>query len=400
MTVARREVVFVGGGYRTVSFLSAQPWLLDRDVEIIERSGGLGGGAFADLDCLSTSVANRFVGGVHPTVAADVADSQRLRALRRSDAEPLAVTEVAAVMQDIGSVVAARVRQHGRVRCGSTVDHVHLGPAGGAGALVRLADGQQVACDHVVIATGREERPHPELDTWRPKTLPSAEALSLRRAPALRTRLRAAGGPVVIAGGSHSAVAVLLRLIRLREDCERPDLPLVLLRRGPVRLHYPCLTDAHEQCDEVVEAPIDPVADVCPATGQVNRDSGLRGVGRAVYRELVAGKVSAARVQTVSSLRDAAILLEEAALIVQALGYHGRAPTIIAAGVGIRPARDGTRLANLADGTGLIGSRPVPGLSVLRVEPTPPVVRDHGLYGQGLYDALGRRLRGLLGVPE
>jgi hypothetical protein len=390
-----RDVVFVGGGYRTVSFLASQPWLLQYRVDVLERSGSLGGGAFADYDCMSTSIANRFVGKVAPEVAAGVRNSRRLSELQQPDTTPLPLTEVSAVLEDVGRAVEARLSRTGRVLRGRSVTRIH---ADTEEVTVETGTGETIRSRHVVIATGREERPHPALVRHRERAILSSELISVRRTDDVIIRLKELSRPVVIAGGSHSAVAALLRLLRLREQCGRPDLELVMVRRSPVRLHYRSLAEAHAQRDPQSEAPIDPVADVCPATGQVNRDSGLRGGGRATYRALVNGDIPGASVRQVRTLDDASDLLDEAGLIVQALGYHGRAPHIEGPRGIIRPSDGGDRLINLADGTAVIGGTPVPRLSVLRVEPTPLVVRDHGLYGQGLYDALARRLRDELAV--
>ncbi|ASW55290.1 hypothetical protein CIK06_15605 [Plantactinospora sp. KBS50] len=388
-------MVFVGGGYRTVSFLASQPWLLQHRVDVLERSNSFGGGAFADYDCMSTSVANRFVGKVAPVVAAAVEDPRRLSELQHPDAEPLPLTEVSTVLEDVGRAVEARLSATGRVQRQCEVTRIR---ARGDGVSVETGNGEVIRSRHVVIATGREERPHPALAHVRERTILSSELISVRRTDDLLAQLKKLSAPVVIAGGSHSAVAALLRLLRLRQQCGRPDLVLTMVRRSPVRLHYRSLAEAQAQRDPISEAPIDPVADVCPATGQVNRDSGLRGSGRATYRALAAGGIPGASVRSVRSLEHASGLLDEAGLVVQALGYHGRAPRIEGPHGVVRTPDSDDRLINLADGTAVIGSVPVPSLSVLRVEPTPLVVRDHGLYGQGLYDALARRLRDELAV--
>ena len=390
-----RDLVFVGGGYRTVTFLASQPWLLERSVEVLECSDSLGGGAFADYDCMSTSVANRFVGKVAREVAAMVPRGSRLSDLQHADSPPLPLTEVSAVLEDVGRAVEAKLHGHGRVRRRCAVMRVRVDADG---ATVETEREGPVRARHVVIATGREERRHPALRRWQHKTVRSSDLISLRQTGDLLPRVQALSGPVVVAGGSHSAIAALLRLMRLREQAGRPDLELVMLRRSLVRLHYGSLAEADAQRDPAVELPIDPVADVCPATGQVNRDSGLRGVGREAYRRLVAADIPHASVVHSASLDAASELLDEAGLIVQALGYHGRAPVIDGPHGMIRPADSDDRLINLADGTAVLGTTPMPQLSVLRVEPTPLPLRDHGLYGQGLYDAMAQRLRTALEV--
>lgn len=392
-----RDVVFIGGGYRTVSFLAGHPEILRYETEVIEASAGFGSGAFADYACVSTSAANRFLRGVAPQVAAATRSPERVADLSREGSPPLALTELAAVMSEVGEVVEARLRHRGRVRRGCAVAWVRVGHEG---VDVVLDSGEVVAARHGVLATGREERPHPELARWRDRSILSSDLISVRRTAATCALLAAATSPIVVAGGSHSAMAAFLRLLDLRRQTGREDLPLVMLRRSPARLHYDSLAQAHDEWDPSYEAVIDPVADVCPATGQVNRDSGLRGHGRATLRALATGALANARMQACQSLGDQGELLDEASLVVQALGYHGRAPSISLPDGTCRHADSPERLVNLADGTAVIGTRPIERLSVLRVEPTPAALRDHGLYGQGMYPRLAQRLESALGVPR
>lgn len=392
-----RDVVFIGGGYRTVSFLAGHPEILRYDLEVIEASDGFGAGAFADYDCVSTSAANRFLRGVAPQMAAATRSPARVTELSLEGDAPLALYELAAVMSELGEVVEAQLRDGARVRRNCAVAQVVVR---NEGVDVVLDGGEVVRTRHAVLATGREERPHPELARWGDRTILSSDLISIRQTAATRARLLAATGPVVVAGGSHSAMAVVLRLLELRRLTDRADLPVVMLRRSAARLHYESLAQAHDEWDPRYEAPIDPVADVCPATGQVNRDSGLRGRGRQTLRAMATGVLPAARIQGCASLADQAELLDQASLVVQALGYHGRAPSIsLPDGTG-RRTDSRHRLVNLADGTAVIGTRPIERLSVLRVEPTPRALRDHGLYGQGMYARLAQRLEAALGVPR
>lgn len=384
------DICFVGGGYRTVSFLANQPWLLERRTRILEKSAGIGGGAFADFDCVSTSVSSRFVSQIAPCIADQIRDQTLLRRLGQPAAQPVALTEIARTMTQVGEVLAGLLPP-GSVRCGTEVSRIDVHDID-PHMTVHAAGGLTYRSRHVVIACGREERLHPELRPWVDKVVLSSHALSVARTPALLARLSNVEEPVVIAGGSHSGVAALMRLLRLRVECGRPDLPIVVLRRSPVRLHYSSLTQARAERRVDAEAEVDPVKDVCPVTGQVHRDSGLRGAGRALYLQLLAGEIDHVRVEQRSSVAAAGDLLSPAGLIVQALGYHGRAPEIVLADGKVRRNDSDERLYHRDDGTAIIAGREIPQLSVLRVEPTPPDVRDHGLFGQNLYRDLGGRL--------
>lgn len=64
-------------------------------------------------------------------------------------------------------------------------------------------------------------------------------------------------------------------------------------------------------------------------------------------------------------------MLDDAALVIQALGYRGHAPDILVDGVMVRPSDSQQRLGHTEDGAALIGGHTYPSLSVLRIEPTP-----------------------------
>jgi len=91
-------------------------------------------------------------------------------------------------------------------------------------------------------------------------------------------------------------------------------------------------------------------------------------------------------------LADAAALLSGAGLIVQALGYRGRIPDIVANGELTRSTAAAGRLYGDEDGAVVLGGRRYSALSVLRAEPTPRRLRDNTAYGSHLYPRLAARL--------
>ena len=388
-------LALIGGGYRTVSFLSQHPRLLEYGVAVYERSNHFGAGAFQDYDCTSTSVANRFFSGVAREVLDRCERRDWILDLSREDSTPMPLHEVSQALQSLGDAVAMHPRAS--VHTGESVvelsveeDHVRLKTE--AGRVARAA--------HVIIATGREERRHEDLRTWETKTVLSSELLSRRRSERSKRTIETTDGPIVIAGSSHSAASALIRLLKFRAQCGRPDLEIRVLRRSGIRLHYSSLEQALAQRNVLHESDIDPILDVCPDTLQVNRDSGLRGASRTLFRTLMAGELPNTRLIASDSLAQASDLLDDASLIVQALGYRGRAPAIQLANDIRRETSSEGRLFNLPDGTAIIEGRPQPRVSVLRVEPTPFPLRDHALYGQGLYQRLTAKLEAELGEPR
>lgn len=115
------------------------------------------------------------------------------------------------------------------------------------------------------------------------------------------------------------------------------------------------------------------------------RDTGLRHSSRDLYCAAWAGELAGVTIRAVTDLGDAAPALQEAGLIVQALGYRGRAPDIRVAGTLVHRAGSADRLYADDTGAALVAGRPLPEVSVLRLEPTPPGQRDNAAYGRGLY---------------
>lgn len=386
-------LVFIGGGFRTVSFLSQHPRLLDYGVSVFERSEYFGAGAFKDYDCMSTSIASRFFHGVAPEIMDRCELADWISELSNEDSQPIPLQDVSRALQSLGEAVATHPRA--RVNPGEYVTGLSVGEKA---ITIKTAAGVVAQAAHVVIATGREERPHNALRRWEAKTLLSSELISRKRAKFIRKTVNETKGPILIAGSSHSAASALIHLLKLREECGRLDLEIQVLRRSGIRLHYDDLEQALASRDVFHESAIDPIMDVCPGTLQVNRDSGLRGAGRVLFRELIAGNLPKTRLIVSESLSRATESLDRASIIIQALGYWGRAPVIHLPNNMYRDSSSETRLLNLPDGTAIIGGQPQPMISVLRVEPTPLLLRDHALYGQGLYERLATRLETKLGV--
>lgn len=380
------SLTFVGGGYRTVSFLAHHPSLIPF-CRIIEAGPRIGPGAFQDYDCVSTSVSSRFVGRIAPEIAGKVPPEYGLDLLADPAGPPVLLPRVARAMEGVGNVISD-LTVDGQVRTCSRVRQLVVESGQVA---IQLQSGEALTSKHVIIATGREERPHPDLDPWRHKTVLSSQVLSYRYENDFLRRLAQLKGPVVIAGGSHSAVAALSRLLRIGHFVDGPPLEVEVVRRSPVRLHYQTVNEALLQ-NNPWEAAVDLQQDVCPETGQVNRDSGLRGAGRELFVQAVCGRLPHVRVSQYPSLEAAAHVFDAAGLVVQALGYRGRAPEIALPDGTVREAYSEDRLYQMDDGTALIDGRPVKELSILRVEPTPLDRRDHGLYGQSLYELLAARL--------
>ncbi len=390
------DIAFIGGGFRTTTFLSSAPALLLRRVRVYERGTTMGPGGFARYGITTTSIGSRFfkhldlsgpfVPRGRSSVLTDVARAE----------QPVAMDRLATALTTLGRTLQDALGADG-VRLGSTVVAVRA-DRDRHRVDVRLADGGTESSGHAVLATGRTERAYPELASWRPKVLLSGTVISTAHRSGTKDRLLAAGGrPVVVAGSSHSAMSALQILLDLRAElrAEHPGAPLPcvqVVRRGPARLMYDSADLARRGQVPDRERLFDPASDVCPTTGIVYRDSGLRHRSRALYCALWAGELPGATLVDAPVLAVAADRFDEAALVVQALGYHGQAPDLYVDGVLVRPGDSPDRLLADDDGALLVDGVAHPLLSVLRVEPTPLDRRDNTAYASDLYQRLAERL--------
>ncbi|MDZ5146349.1 FAD/NAD(P)-binding protein [Microbacterium testaceum] len=385
LTDGHYEVAIIGGGFRATALLAASPELRARRVAVIERRGNLGGGDMHDYWTTSTSAGDRFVKDADLSLTAF--HDEAVRAVTTSP-EPVMLPVLAAALDTIGQSV---------LNAGTHLSLVpieaHEVQIGGPFNRVKLSNGEEITTAHVVLATGRQELLAEELVPFRDKVVLSGKFLA-QAEPVLVRRALEGQGPIVIAGCAHSSMSALREILRRRDagDVRYIDREIIVVRRSAPRLYYPNLERAVREQRAGRERLTDPRS-ICRLTGAVHRDSGLRGESREIYLRLWAGRIPHARLFDIDHLMDATVELTRSALIVQALGYVGRAPLITDAdGTTIRDPSARSRLAATADGRALIHGRPSGQLSILRVDPTPPHLRDHAGYGQGLNRQMADRV--------
>lgn len=399
------DVVVLGGGYRATTFLASAAasvaWAGMGRVAVLEAGDRVGPGAFAQYGVTSSSAGSRLLQAIpHGAPFAPLWDDPNAAGVLTA-AGPVPLTDCAAVLGRAADLLVATGRVAAHTRRWITAVDVHgagHGPAGAGRVTVRTSAGEAISCRHLVLATGRTEQPHPQLARWQARVWPSEQVISLPHRPALLRRLRELDGRrVVIAGCSHSAMSALRVLLDAGDHLAAADpafrRPAIdLLRRGPARLMYPSAHDARRDQVPDRELLFDPRRHVCPVTGVVFRDTGLRHSSRDLYCAAWAGALPGVTIRAVTDLGSAAAALEEAGLIVQALGYRGRAPDIRVAGTLVHRAGSADRLYADDTGAALVAGRPLPNVSVLRLEPTPPDQRDNAAYGRGLYSRVLHRV--------
>jgi hypothetical protein len=394
------DVAFVGGGFRAVTFLAANPGLLRYRVGLIESSSVIGPGSFADLTCNSSSNGAGFFRHVprdgefgwifDDPVIGPIANAQC----------PVPLPDLAQALRRLGDALQERLDpMHIHLRRRVTAIDINADCAH-----LQLSDHAPVRTRVAILASGREECPHPVLLPWREKTWLSHQVLDRTYRSSLVDSVRSAGGrPMVIAGNSHSAFAAAEALLSIvtalgAQGCECHS-PIIIVGRRPVRLYYDSLAQAENDQAHYSGLPVDGKSHVCPETGAVFRDSGLRHSARRLYCALSEGKLARMAFRHVTHPRDYYSEFNDASFIVQALGYHGRAPTLRSDDGWIRPSDDTTPLKVTAEGM-LAHANPRVSyrVGVIRVDPTPPMLRDCGAYASRLYEQLGQKIASVLEV--
>ncbi|MDP3745642.1 MAG: hypothetical protein Q8Q88_01205 [Phenylobacterium sp.] len=391
------DLIFVGGGFRTTTFLASRPELLARDTVVIERASRWGAGAFDDLDAVSSSNGSGFFRHIdHDGAFAWALDDPVIGPVARAD-QPVGLKDVSCALSRLAEAVGDALGAPG-VRLGRQVTRIDVDSASGAPVTVTLDNGETLHALICVLGTGRHEVLHSDLAPWSRKVWPSADILSITRRAELEGLLQEhAGGRIVIAGNSHSAFSALRVLLdlcsahRSRTPPYRPP-SIDIVHRRRARLAYPDLAQARQEQVPAREELAREAQDVCPKTGIVFRDSGLRHQSRSLFLDVWSGRLPTVRLHQASGLVDCAGLFEAADLVVQALGYEGQIPEIrvdenLAHGPGQnRPLEPG------ADGFLHLGRVRLSPLAAIRVEPTPPHLRDHHQYAVDLYERLGAAL--------
>jgi hypothetical protein len=382
-------VALVGGGFRATTFLAAHPELLGR-AHVYEAGPRMGAGAFRGYDCVTSTTGRRFFAPVRDQCAhwSSVLSDPRVSRVASQD-DPVPMSALAEALDVLGGALAEELGD--RLHTGHDIaaldvrtDHVRLTSAAGS---------SEVA-EHAILATGRFEPRHPALIGLDAVPWLSGAVLDRDHRTALERDLIAAGDrPVIVVGCSHSALAVVALVLRLRQRLSpRPAFRIRLVRRGPVPLLHADIDAARRDHrvgrDRLATDP----DDVCPATGLVFRDSGLRHSARDLYCAIWQGDIDGVDLVDVPDLDDAAAMLRDAGLVVQALGYRARVPDVLVEGRPWRTTTSPERLAVDAGGAVVIDRRASDRLHALRLEPTPPEVLNHGLYGSTLFADLANRV--------
>lgn len=345
-----------GAGPAGIGFLfnamkcGALPAIAANGLEVIDRRVRLGAGRLGDYDVTANSVSDVFLDCLRSPILEPVfrslGDSEVLRLLRLRAHEALPLSIPAQLLEEAAECFLEHVADaYGVVVRRGT--HMESIVCGAHGLAIACSDGAgnryTVHTRSLVLNTGGREDPSQggmllerygvKLGTAMPPLDASSEVLSCseptllaRYASRLRKHPR-----IAVLGGSHSALSVVDRLARLLQPHGLKE--AVILHRSPLKLFYETTREATDDgyC-------FDPVADVCPKSGRVNRSSGLRYRAFDIGKTILAhGHLDDARVGArlirldeapARSNRGLSDLLSQSAAIVQCIGYQPDTPPL------------------------------------------------------------------------
>lgn len=199
-----------------------------------------------------------------------------------------------------------------------------------------------IRCQTLVLNLGGHQDPQHLIRSLAEQKLPLSPAVNIQSSDRLLrmngVQLRevfapalACDGRITVVGGSHSAFSMLENLADALEFAGLQD--LTLIHRSQIRLFY-------ESAEEAIAAgyAFDPVRDVCPVSGRINRSGGLRYRAQDIGSEaLKSGRVgkTGVRVQLLQTdggkpgdFEKARAALTESCVVVQCTGYQPRLPAL------------------------------------------------------------------------
>jgi hypothetical protein len=392
------DVLFVGGGFRTTTFLASNPALFGYRICVVEQECVLGPGSYGRFTAQSSSDGRSFFRYVDRDGPFGWIYNDSIIGMVANSRTPVSLQLLSNALARLGEVITTELGK-GQILLGDRVSYVDISPDNDYQVMAQTSNGHVIRARLCVFGTGRCERLHTVAKPFQEKVWLSSMLLASDHRDRLCDCLRdLSAGLIVVLGCSHSAFSsVALLLDSIKSVAERlsnyVDPRIIIVQRRAVRLNYASVAQARGEQIEGREEMLDPVRDVCPDTGIVFRDSGLRHRSRDLYCAIWRGDYPSVELQRIRDLDECHSLLNRADLIVQALGYQGRTPEIRMSGTCVRSADAATRL-NVDDNGFVIldGDRSCRYIATVRVEPTPPTARDSGAYAKDLYHQLAKRI--------
>ncbi len=221
-----------------------------------------------------------------------------------------------------------------RLHCGIEMGRIEVNPQGFAS--YDSDNRLRASSDQLLFCCGGDDTALDELQAWRDRWEGSARFLSRTNLDGLPL----GKDPIVIIGASHSAFCCAWRLLNdpLFVDFADAREIVILHRRERFKLCGSVEFANRHQLE------YDPENDVCPITGPVFFNAGLRKDAKFLYLDIRDGREKRARLQPMGALAEQHQSLTNAGLILQATGFTHKLPLIERDGRAIKlgdPSRNG-----------------------------------------------------------
>lgn len=318
--------------------------LLREGIRIIERCPVLGSGQIGSYAVRSDSLADSFLKAIESDGTLSLRallDTGAGRHLNKERGKPVSLAVVGSFLAEMAAAIRESLRARGQDPFITGLEAFRADRHSDGSWVIRCrdVDGRTVAFNsrNIVIATGAHQplarlyvekvAGHPLLPRFAAKTIQSSTFLG---SDAEQTLERTTGvhpiQRVAIVGGSHSAIAAAYKCMHYPHrgllDCER----VTVLHRNPLRLTYSspeaAITDGYTAFGP---------SDICPKTGRVFPLAGFRSDSRDLLRQYwgLGGLRRDSRLHLLQLHEElytrANQILEEADLVIAALGYRPRA---------------------------------------------------------------------------
>lgn len=326
----------------------AMPELVKEGLIIVDASPNPGTGRLGEYRITANSVGDVFLDCLRDPALRDVFEplehSPAYWRIRRQAHSAPQLADVAELLAEASTLVLNFIVEHYGVKLWTSTTITEI---------VRHADeyevwvesegrSRRIRCRAVVLNLGGRQDPRHLLNSLADQGLAvppstrilSADALLRMNGVQLRDYFAptlASSSRITVVGGSHSAFSVLENLADALEFAGLREVTLV--HRSPIRLFY-----ESAQAAAVAGYVFDPVKDVCPVSGRVNRSGGLRYRALDIGREALAnghiGK-SGVRVRLLQThngpegqFEQARQALAESEVVVQSTGYQPLLPAL------------------------------------------------------------------------
>jgi hypothetical protein len=390
------DAVFLGGGFRGTTFLASNPGLFGKRICLVEQGAVLGAGLFREVSAVTNSAGADFFRRIDPNGPFGRIFNDPIHHGVTNTSQPVTTTALSETLMRLGSEIAVHLR-HKSALLQQRALWIDLDRHPSAPVIIKLDNGNSLRSRICVLATGRQERLDRTLWPMRSKTWLSSKVLSHSLREILVQTLRALSDrTIVILGCSHSAFSAVELMLHLFLEIEKTDSfyrrPRVrIIQRGLVRLYYPSLERAMAEQIEGRERILDQRQDVCHRTGSVFRYSGLRHNARKLFCDIWCGAVDGVTIERAERFEECWGLIEEAGLVIQAIGYIGNIPELRNQGIVVRP-----RDSSIPLDTDEYGFASIEGandrIAAIRVEPSSRRSQGGATESEDLYLRLGKRI--------